>query len=112
MSRKVCSKRSVRAGRSVVHEGPVVIERAPLGGGVLTNADADWVVAGDAVRGAYRHRRLRPAGLCLLLHDHCRGITHLVVHSIHSAWVGDMRAARRAGSSPATAPIRTAAPIP
>jgi hypothetical protein len=29
-----------------------------------------------------------------------------------SAWVGDMRAARRAGSSPASPPMRTAAPIP
>src|SRR5579862_4585533 len=31
---------------------------------------------------------------------------------VHSAWVGDMRAARMAGHSPATVPIRMAAPKP
>jgi hypothetical protein len=31
---------------------------------------------------------------------------------VHRAWVGDMRAARRAGHSPATAPINMAAPMP
>jgi hypothetical protein len=33
-------------------------------------------------------------------------------YTAHSAWVGDMRAARSAGSSPAAAPMSTAAPMP
>ena len=34
------------------------------------------------------------------------------IHIDHNAWVGDMRAALRAGRRPATAPMRTAAPNP
>ena len=34
------------------------------------------------------------------------------IHIDHSAWVGDMRAALRAGRRPATAPMRIAAPNP
>ena len=33
-------------------------------------------------------------------------------HMLHRAWVGDIRAARRAGHRPATAPMRMAAPMP
>ena len=33
-------------------------------------------------------------------------------HTLHSASVGDIRAARKAGHSPATAPMTTDAPIP
>lgn len=33
-------------------------------------------------------------------------------HMLHNAWVGDIRAARIAGISPASAPMSTAAPMP
>src|SRR5580704_10706248 len=43
----------------------------------------------------------------------CRSIEAPWTHMLHSAWVGDIRAARRAGISPATAPmIREAAKPP
>jgi hypothetical protein len=41
-----------------------------------------------------------------------RGTRHLWGHTDHSARVGDRRAARMAGSSPAKAPMTTAAPRP
>jgi hypothetical protein len=47
-----------------------------------------------------------------LVSDRDRPVSRWPGYMVHRAWVGDMRAARRAGHSPARAPMSTATPSP
>jgi len=92
---------------------PVQINATPLG--VVTNLDTVRV----ALYGL-SHDHLKPVRKVSIGFAPPRSLSERrpisvqlpVVYTLQRAWVGDMRAARSAGSSPATPPISTAAASP